>query len=49
MVVWFLAIMIIYYAISGIMPSLSDEMFKRLLFFRLVTAFLVICENADVQ
>ena len=31
-----------------IMP-LSDEMLKHLLFFRLVTAFLVTCENADVQ
>ena len=31
-----------------IMP-ISDEMLKRLLFFRLVTAFLVTCENEDVQ
>ena len=31
-----------------IMP-LSDEMLKHLLFFRLVTVFLVTCENGDVQ
>ena len=34
---------------GGIQWPLSYEMLKYLLFFRLVTAFLVTCENVDVQ
>ena len=56
MVVWLLVLLtsklgykrVVYSVISFNMPS-SDEMFKTFAIFRLVTAFLVTCENADVQ